>query len=153
MLLQTSNVSPMAALRFLNGRSPVAKPLCAKAAISSSRSMLALGSWAACIRLSSQTRMHSPDSACPMGGWAACMTSEHSDYAGPGRLGSLHQTQHSDWSAQSPGCVCASPVGITEPASIDLIKSPLQRVERWAVRQLSTLHQAAMASAAGQLEM
>ena len=48
-MIQTSNVSPMAALRFLNGRSPVAKPLCANAAISSRRSMLALGSWAACI--------------------------------------------------------------------------------------------------------
>ena len=102
---------------------------------------------------SAQPRLHSSDTACPMGSWAACITSEHSDYAGLGRLGSLHQTQHSDWSAQSPACVCASSVGITEPASIDLIRGPLQRVERWAVRQLSTPHQAVMASAAGQLEM
>ena len=55
-MFQTSSVSPMAELRFLYGRSPVAKPLCAKAATSSSRSMLPLGSWAACIRQSTQIR-------------------------------------------------------------------------------------------------
>ena len=58
--VRTSSVSPMAELRFLYGRSPVAKPLCAKAAISSSRSMLPLGRWAACIRLDSQAGTTKP---------------------------------------------------------------------------------------------
>lgn len=44
----TSKVSPITGLRHLYGRSPAAKPLCAKAATTSRRSMLPLGSSAAC---------------------------------------------------------------------------------------------------------
>ena len=69
----TSKVSPMTGLRHLYGRSPAAKPLCAKAATSSRRSMLPLGSSAACTSNVSLCAMWRPAQDSSFAGSAAAL--------------------------------------------------------------------------------